>query len=57
MQTTLQSLGYEVELVDLAVTEPPIAIIAIVLASVLFIMKDKKLTKKYYGDQNTKAKK
>ena len=57
VQTTLQSLGYEVELVDLAVTELPIAIIAIVLASVLFIMKDKKLTKKYYGDQNTKAKK
>ena len=44
MQTTLQSLGYEVELVDLAVTELPVAIIAIVLASVLFIMKDKKLT-------------
>ncbi|WP_283129379.1 hypothetical protein [Allofournierella massiliensis] len=57
MQTTLQSLGYEVELVDLAVTELPVAIIAIVLASVLFIMKDKKLTKKYYGDQSTKAKK
>lgn len=57
MQTTLQSLGYEVELVDLAVTELPVAIIAIVLASVLFIMKDKKLTRKYYGDQNTKAKK
>jgi len=57
VQTTLQSLGYEVELVDLAVTELPVAIIAIVLASVLFIMKDKKLTRKYYGDQNTKAKK
>lgn len=57
MQTTLQSLGYEVELVDLAVTELPVAIIAIVLASVLFIMKDKKLTKKYYGDQSTKVKK
>ena len=42
---------------DLAVTELPIAIIAIVLASVLFILKDKKLAKKYYGDQNGKAKK
>ena len=57
VQTTLQSLGYEVELVDLAVTELPIAIIAIVLSSVLFILKDKKLVKKYYGDQNGKAKK
>ncbi|MCB7305697.1 DUF969 domain-containing protein [Bariatricus massiliensis] len=49
VQTTLASLGYDVELIDLAKVEIPIAIIAIVVASVVFILRDKKLCNKYYG--------
>lgn len=49
VQTTLASLGYEVELIDLAKVEIPIAIIAVVVASVVFILRDKKLCAKYYG--------
>lgn len=49
VQGTLASLGYEVELAQLAAVEIPIALIALVIASVYFILRDKKLTKKYYG--------
>lgn len=60
VQTTLSSLGYEVELVELAAAEIPIALIALVVACVYFILKDKKLTQKYYGTksgQSAKGKK
>ena len=49
VQQTLKTLGYEVELIDLAVAEIPIAIIALVVACFVFYFKDKKLTTKYYG--------
>lgn len=49
VQTTLKSLGYEVELIDLAKTEIPVALIALVVACVFFMIKDNKLSKKYYG--------
>lgn len=55
VQSTLASLGYEVELIELAAKEIPIALIALVVACVYFLMKDKKLTKKYYGDSAVKA--
>lgn len=48
VQTTLKSIGYEVELLDLAKAEIPVAIFAIVVAIVYYYMKDKKLVKKYY---------
>ena len=54
VQTTLQPLGYEVDLVSLAAAEIPIAIIALVVASIVFVQKDKKLVKKYYGSQTAK---
>ncbi|XCP84130.1 DUF969 domain-containing protein [Roseburia hominis] len=54
VQTTLASLGYEVELIDLAMQEIPVALIALVVACVYFLMKDKKLTKKYYGSSTGK---
>nr|WP_317283260.1 DUF969 family protein [uncultured Sellimonas sp.] len=57
VQTTLASLGYKVELVELAIAEIPIAIIALVVASVVFLRKDKKLMNKYYGSQPPKNKK
>lgn len=57
VQTTLASLGYEVELVELAIAELPIAIIALVVASIYYITKDKKLMKKYYGSSAAKPEK
>lgn len=49
VQTTLKSLGYEVELIDLAKAEIPVAIIALIVACTFFYLKDNKLSKKYYG--------
>lgn len=48
VQGTLDSLGYKVELIDLAKVEIPVAIFALVVAIVYYILKDKKLVKKYY---------
>lgn len=49
VQGALASLGYEVELVELASVEIPVAIFALVVACVYYLIKDKKLSKKYYG--------
>lgn len=49
VQTTLADLGYEVELVDLAIVEIPVAIVALVFTAIRFILKDRKLVAKYYG--------
>lgn len=49
VQSTLAGLGYEVELVDLAKTAIPVAVISILASIVYFNMKDKKLRKKYYN--------
>ena len=48
VQSTLEPLGYTVELVDLAKVEIPVGIFAAVLAIVYYILKDKSLRKKYY---------
>lgn len=47
VQSTLKGLGYEVELIDLAKNEIPIAIIGLVLSCVYFSIKDKRLRAKY----------
>lgn len=57
VQSTLKSLGYEVELVELALTEVPIAIISVIVASIVFIRKDNKLSQKYYGTKKKDKKK
>lgn len=49
VQTTLASLGYEVELISLAAAEIPVALAALVVSCVVTVMKDNKLNKKYYG--------
>lgn len=49
VQNTLASLGYEVELIELAVKEIPVAIVALVVACIFMLRKDRKLMKKYYG--------
>ena len=55
IQSTLASLGYEVELADLAKVAIPTAIVAIVVAMVYFIQKDKLLLKKYYKESTGKT--
>ncbi|MDO5725604.1 MAG: DUF969 domain-containing protein [Tissierellia bacterium] len=47
VQGTLKELGYSVELIDLAKVEIPVAIFALVVASVYFLLKDKRLEKTY----------
>lgn len=49
VQSTLASLGYEVELIDLAKVEIPVAIFAVLVGIVYYVMKDNKLSKKYYN--------
>ena len=51
VQSTLEPLGYHVELMDLALVEVPIGIFAIVLGIVYYYLRDKKLSKKYYGTE------
>ena len=49
VQTTLAGLGYEVELIDLAAVEIPVALFALVVSCIFVIAKDNRLMKKYYG--------
>ena len=51
VQSTLEPLGYHVELIDLALVEVPIGIFASVLGIVYYYLRDKKLSKKYYGTE------
>ena len=50
VQSTLASLGYNVELIDLVKVEIPVAIFAIVFTIVYYFLRDKKLRKKYYKE-------
>ena len=49
VQTTLAGLGYEVELIDLAAVEIPVAVVALAVSCIFVIVKDNRLMKKYYG--------
>jgi uncharacterized membrane protein len=49
VQSTLKNLGYSSELVDLAKVEIPVAIFALIVASIVFNIKDKRLTKTLYA--------
>ncbi len=51
VQSTLASLGYEVELIELAAAEIPVAIFALVVACSVTLINDKRLTKKYYSEK------
>ena len=48
VQSTLAGLGIEVELAQLAAIEIPVCIIATVVAIVFYVIKDRKMIKKYY---------
>ena len=50
VQGTLASLGYEVELIELAAAEIPVAIFALIVGCAVTLVNDKRLTKKYYGE-------
>ncbi len=50
VQSTLKEYGYEVEMIDLVMAEIPIAVVAVAIAIIYYIIKDKKLNKKYYGN-------
>ncbi len=50
VQSTLASLGYEVELIELAAAEIPVAVFALIVSCAMTLMTDKKLTRKYYGE-------
>lgn len=52
VQGALASLGYEVELPALAAVEIPVALISLLVACVVMIIKDNKMVKKYYGKKD-----
>lgn len=54
VQSTLEPLGYHVELIDLAKAEIPVAIFAVIVGIVYYYIRDKKLAKKYYGEDIAK---
>lgn len=49
VQSTLKGLGYEVTLGQLALVEVPVALVALIVASIYFYLREKKLAKKYYS--------
>ena len=49
VQSTLENLGYTVELIDIAAVEVPVAVIATLVAIVYYQVVDKKLMSKYHG--------
>ena len=51
VQGTLQGLGIHVELIDLALVEIPVCVIATALAIVYYYFKDRRMLKKYYKDE------
>lgn len=49
VQSTFKGLGYEVTLGQLALVEVPVAVVALIVASIYFYLREKKLAKKYYS--------
>ena len=49
VHSTLKGLGYEVTLGQLALVEVPVAVVALIVASIYFYLREKKLAKKYYS--------
>ena len=45
----MKPLGYDVELLRMAIIEIPVAVIAVAVTAVYYIIKDTRLRKKYYG--------
>lgn len=51
VQSTLASVGYEVDLIELARVMIPVAIVALIVAIVYYYLKDRRLSKKLYKDK------
>lgn len=49
VKTTLSPLGYDVDLLRLAIIEIPVALIAVGVTAVYYITKDARLRRKFYG--------
>ena len=52
VKTTLAPLGYDVDLLRLAIIEIPVALIAVGVTAVYYIVKDARLRRKYYGGES-----
>ncbi len=55
VQSTLKPLGYDVDLLRMALIELPVAVIAVVVTAVYYILKDRRLRAKYYGAASASA--
>lgn len=55
VQSTLAGLGYNVELIDLVKVEVPVALFALLITVIYYIICDKKLIKKYYGNKSNSS--
>lgn len=54
VQSTMDALGYQVELIKMALIEIPVAVVAVLITGIFYILKDQRLRKRYYGDGNEK---
>ena len=54
VQSTLEPLGYHVELLDLVKVEIPVGLFAVVVGIIYYYLSDRKLSKKYYGERKEK---
>ena len=52
VQGTLANLGYDVKLIDLAAVEIPVAVAGVAVGVIYYFLKDRRLSKKYYGKGN-----
>ncbi|MBQ7816579.1 MAG: DUF969 domain-containing protein [Oscillospiraceae bacterium] len=52
VQGTLANLGYDVQLIQLAAVEIPVAIVGVAVGVIYYWLRDRRLNKKYYGKEN-----
>lgn len=52
VKTTLAPLGYDVDLLQLAIIEIPVALIAVGVTAAYYIIKDARLRRKFYGGES-----
>jgi len=51
VQAALSNIGYKVSLLGLTKVEVPVAIFGLIVASIVYNLKDRRLSKKYYGQK------
>lgn len=56
VQSTMDTLGYEVDLLRMALVEVPVAIVAVGVAAAYYIVKDRSLRAKYYPQAASSSK-